>query len=309
MNRRSQGFTLIELLVVIAIIALLISVLLPALSNAKQEGLRAKCLANMKGIGTGAQSYAIDDRDDKLIPEAYWSNGGDGPAGATITFEGAYGYGGNDGLEGTQWAPNDALGGFLGRYAAINRPLNRFMYGDNIRDNAGTTQQGDGTSLQVYNCPSDTGIPDTPGYTPLYPAQIDNPAYKVTGTSYVANALFRAVGGGGTGVWSFTPYLRSITRIPNASDVIAYWEDIGNVTLANSAANYGSPTPVDIRGWHKKMGRINVGFCDGSAAMTQMTKSDWLDSGPPGPDLGQFQIRGRTNFRLDCLPEPLIMDE
>lgn len=54
---RRPGFTLIELLVVIAIIAMLISMLLPALANARRSARQVKCLANLKGIGTGVAVY------------------------------------------------------------------------------------------------------------------------------------------------------------------------------------------------------------------------------------------------------------
>ena len=79
--RRKKGFTLVELLVVIGIIALLVSILMPALGRARELAKRIQCASQLNGIGKAIALYQNEYRDANPRP---WKGGGAG-----------WGFGGN----------------------------------------------------------------------------------------------------------------------------------------------------------------------------------------------------------------------
>ena len=75
-----KGFTLIELLVVISIIALLISILMPALNTARQQAMGAVCQGNQKSLALAWTMYA-GENDSRLVGNTVdvWRDGRPGP--------------------------------------------------------------------------------------------------------------------------------------------------------------------------------------------------------------------------------------
>jgi prepilin-type N-terminal cleavage/methylation domain-containing protein/prepilin-type processing-associated H-X9-DG protein len=71
---RLVGFTLIELLVVVSIISILMSVLLPSLSRAREAGKRVDCFSNLRQLTMAWYFYAVDNEDKVCSPGTLWND-------------------------------------------------------------------------------------------------------------------------------------------------------------------------------------------------------------------------------------------
>jgi prepilin-type N-terminal cleavage/methylation domain-containing protein len=283
-NHNSAGFTLIELLVVISIIAVLISILVPALSGAQMQVRMVRDLTNLKTIGALAQTYASEDPRGIIGPVQ--------PLYADFWYEGYGEYGGGPGtMDFANWGEE---------YDPRTRPFNRLLYGP--KGIVANTAPGDRGVFQAFQCPgNELGWQEWPGFGA--PAkETENSYYKANGMAYRMNNLAYTDGSYG-GI-----YGRSLTRIPDPSQTIAFMEARTYQTIWTNDT-WGSLEHGELTGYHGKLGYFSVTYSDGHSAYVDFGNSTyyahivWQNHS----EWNEIDVRGSWG-RMDCFPEPLITE-
>ena len=293
----TRAFTLIELLVVVAIIALLISIVMPSLSRAREQARVAKCLTNLRGIAQAGIMYIHDFEDlpwvlpweytvegetftNDVISEYVW--GGGMPAATDEIFIQA----GSPGLPPSR---TDVYH-IPPRHRPLNPYLDRTVSWDAEPTDPPAQQRQDEPEVPgFFQCPSDRNP-----YVPVVgefnspPDDADMyPCWWFWGTSYPINWYWpyyymEAPPGGKEPYLEFDQVIGAHQRIPSlgkhmlkrkagrfSSEFIMFYENQMNFALEAAkppghAAGPWASESKSLTGWHRKQDEHVATFFDGS---------------------------------------------
>ena len=328
---RRTAFTLIELLVVLAILGLVVSTLPTSLTEARRRAKQATCRENLHTLAQTAQVYAAGDATGFGLPvlqnylagEAGASQGDDIAVGAE-----AYYYGGKSGIGQPSAPPNyllptnpngDSLTSKYGtraRRGPNQRPFNDILYpgGFPAKWYAGEERPTEATAtahtkldLKHYQCPADNGAPAGGHCYTWVDWAPENRSYDHFGTSYAANIFMTYASWSALDqiyapqpVYSNSPFLRPMSRVPNPARTMLFEDNIGRWAWAckRDPCPFGDvgidpgPTKV-IRSWHGQDWAYMQAYCDGHAEMAQIV-------------MGEEDSDGyRQHYRIERFVEPI----
>lgn len=322
------GTTLMEVITSVGVVAVLSTLLLPTLGDARRQGKAVHCLANLERLGAASAIYANIDTSENAIPVHP-------RIGLVPGAMGEFEWGGKAGRGEAQISANPLTskwGTAEGRGPAT-RGLNAVLYGDvfqNYRDNPGPDKMNwlhDATlDLDVFNCPSDSGYA---GHHRLSWRSSKLTSFDHYGTSYAANTSWIGVPGGDCALSSNSPFLKPVSRVPNPAQTVLFQENCGRYAWR---VNYGGPFDGGcsslsgalgpdieriILGWHGRSWMFQTAFVDGHARDVRM-----IGHLQPEPRLGRYPpykgsavtshlfwhcviLRG-PGWQLDTLPAPPV---
>jgi prepilin-type N-terminal cleavage/methylation domain-containing protein/prepilin-type processing-associated H-X9-DG protein len=221
------GFTLVELLVVISIISMLMSIMLPGLSRARELAKRVVCLNNLRQLTLAWYFYANENEDRLCSPDTYWN---DTPGSSYWAADGPA-------------LPSNNIGGTK---TAIERGI-LWLYTERTPDLYKCKSDPSGF-LRSYSISNTMGGYSHPGVMPFGSLSISSPSRKIVFTD--AASITKWISG------SYRPIDVSSTtprwRIANSHNITARHSDGCNMSFADHHCKYWKwkdPRTVELANW------------------------------------------------------------
>jgi prepilin-type N-terminal cleavage/methylation domain-containing protein len=245
----NRGFTLIEMLVAISIIAVLISILLPAMSRAREQGNKVVCMSNMKEIGSAIACY-LSENDN--LPWTYVQ--GDGDTYLDVDRYSSYSWGG---MKAISPVPGEEHGDWALVPPEL-RPLNRYI------DPTARTSD----AIKVVKCPGDRSAvsPDVDDPNQgMIEVEGRRSSWEAYGTSYSINWLFMEDPAieGEFSIDALMFHGKAFVKEAvggSAAELVVMWENQAD-QLMNNATDAGGGRLGE--GWHRTYSCHSFLFMDG----------------------------------------------